>query len=344
MRALKIAVLLLLLFLAAAVLVGYRGYQLVREPYKGFPEPEVFFTIGRGASAARIAESLEERGIVRDGTLFVLALRYRGETGKLQAGEYRFAEPTSTLAVLDRLVAGDVFTLAVSVPEGLTLVEAAEHLARLGLGEASAFIRSFEDAGGIRNLDPVATSLEGYLYPTTYRFPRSVEPREVARTMVAQFQAIFDERRRARAEELGLTPREVVTLASVIEKETGVATERPLIGSVFRNRLERGMPLQSDPTIIYALKLEGRFDGNLRRADLELDSPYNTYRFPGIPPGPIASPGIAALDAVLHPADTPYLYFVARNDGSHQFSTTYAEHTAAVRRYQIEYFRRSRSR
>jgi UPF0755 protein len=162
--------------------------------------------------------------------------------------------------------------------------------------------------------------------------------------MVSQFKDVFDEKRRARAKELGLTAREVVTLASVVEKETGVAEERPLIGSVFRNRLERGMPLQSDPTIIYALKLEGRYDGNLRRADLELDSPYNTYRVPGIPPGPIASPGEAALDAVLHPADTPYLYFVARNDGSHQFSATYAEHAAAVRRYQVEYFRRGRSR
>jgi UPF0755 protein len=344
MRALKIAALLLAIFLAAAAFVGFRAYRLVGEPYKGFPETEVFVTIERGASAVRIAESLEERGIVRDGMLFVLALRYRGQTAMLQAGEYRFAEPSSTLAVLDRLVAGDVFTQAVSVPEGLTLQESADHLAGLGLGEASAFVRSFEDRGGIRDLDPLATSLEGYLYPTTYRFPRSVEPGEVARTMVSQFKDVFDESRRARAKELGLTTREVVTLASVIEKETGVAEERPIIGSVFRNRLERGMPLQSDPTIIYALKLEDRYDGNLRKADLELDSPYNTYRVPGIPPGPIASPGEAALDAVLHPADTPYLYFVARNDGSHQFSATYAEHIAAVRQYQVEYFRRGRSR
>jgi UPF0755 protein len=344
MRALKIAVLLLALFLAAAIWAGLRAYQLVREPYKGYPEPEVFFTIDRGASAVRIAESLEERGIVRDRTLFVLALRYRGQTGKLQAGEYRFADPLSTLGVLDRLVAGDVFTLAVTVPEGLTLFEAAEHLTGLGLGEAPEFVRTFEEPGGILDLDPSATSLEGYLYPTTYRFARKVEPGEVARTMVSQFKEIFGEIRRARAKDLGLSTREVVTLASVVEKETALAEERPLIGSVFRNRLERGMPLQSDPTVIYALKLRGGFDGNLRKADLELDSPYNTYRFPGIPPGPIASPGEAAIDAVLHPADTPYLYFVARNDGSHQFSATYAEHVAAVRRYQVEYFRRSRTR
>jgi UPF0755 protein len=201
----------------------------------------------------------------------------------------------------------------------------------------------FDDPESIRDLDPTAWNLEGYLFPTTYRFTRAVTAEEVVRTMVAQFRSVFGERRRALATELGLTPREVVTLASIIEKETGSAPERPLIGSVFWNRLNRGMALGSDPTIIYALKLQNRYDGNLRRVDLEMDSPYNSYRYAGLPPSPIASPGEAAIDAVLEPAESDYLYFVSKNDGTHHFSRTYREHQAAVREYQIEYFRRKRN-
>ncbi len=297
----------------------------------------------RGASGTRIAEGLENKGIVSDRRLFLAALRLRGERGTIKAGEYRFAEPLSMIQVLDRLVAGDVFTFPVTVPEGLTLMETAEHLSRLGLGDADRLRESFEQGGGaVAELDAEATNLEGYLYPTTYRFTRRVESGEVTRRMVSQFKQIFGQVRRDRARALGMTPRQVVTLASVIEKETGVPEERPLIGSVFLNRLGRGMPLQSDPTIIYALKLEGRYDGNLRKSDLDLDSPYNTYRFPGLPPGPIASPGEASIDAVLFPADTKYLYFVSKNDGTHHFSTTYAEHMDAVHKYQVEYFRRRR--
>jgi UPF0755 protein len=344
MRVLKIAVLLLVLGAAAAAVAAYRAYELARTPYRGYTEAELFFTVERGSGGASIAKALEELGVIRDRRLFILALRYLDRSGSLQAGEYRFAEPHSTFDVIERLTSGDIFTFAVTVPEGLTLLETAEHLTRQGLGETASFLASFEDVGAIADLDPLATSLEGYLYPTTYHFTRRVEPREIARTMVAQFKQTFDESRRARARELDLTPRQVVTLASVVEKETGDPDERPLIGSVFWNRIERGMPLQSDPTVIYALKLEGRFDGNLRRADLELDSPYNTYRYPGIPPGPIASPGEAAIDAVLEPQPTSYLYFVSRNDGTHHFSSTYSEHLAAVRKFQVEYFRGKRGR
>jgi UPF0755 protein len=162
--------------------------------------------------------------------------------------------------------------------------------------------------------------------------------------MVAQFEEVFDDDKRSKSKELGLTPRDVVTLASVIEKETGNADERPLIGSVVWNRLERGMPLAMDSTIIFALKRDGRYDGNLRRVDLEMDDPYNTYRVAGPPPGPIASPGEASIDAVLEPAETRYLYFVSKNDGSHHFSTSYREHVNAVRKYQVEYFRNRRRR
>ncbi|MGH9391463.1 MAG: endolytic transglycosylase MltG, partial [Vicinamibacteria bacterium] len=327
---------------AGAGIVAYRAWTMAREPFRGYDEEEIFFTVERGATGLRIAESLEERGIIRDRRLFVLALRFRADGKSVQAGEYRFVEPLSTFDVLSKLVSGDTFTFAVTIPEGLTLLETAELLAAQGLAEKSALRAAFEEKTLVADLDPEARNLEGYLYPTTYRFPRSVAPEELARTLAGQFKRIFDETERARAAKLGLTPRQVVTLASVIEKETGLAEERPRIASVFSNRLRIGMPLQSDPTIIYALELAGRFDGNLKRTDLELDSPYNTYRYPGLPPGPIASPGEASIRAVLEPKETSFLYFVSRNDGSHHFSSTYSEHVNAVRRYQVEYFRRSR--
>jgi UPF0755 protein len=342
MRFLKSLVLLLALSAAGAGIVAYRAYTMAREPFRGYDEEEVFLTVEKGATGIRIAESLEQRGIIRDRRLFVLALRFRADGKSVQAGEYRFAEPFSTFEVLEKLVSGDTFTFGVTIPEGLTLFETAELLAARGLAEESAIRAAFEEASLVVDLDPEARNLEGYLYPTTYRFPRSVAPEELARTLAGQFKRIFDEEQRAQAAKLGLTPRQVVTLASVIEKDTGLAEERPLIASVFSNRLRIGMPLQSDPTIIYALELAGRFDGNLRRTDLELDSPYNTYRYPGLPPGPIASPGEASIRAVLEPAETSFLYFVSRNDGSHHFSSTYSEHLGAVRKYQVEYFRRKR--
>jgi UPF0755 protein len=344
MRFLKSLLLTLALSAVGAGILAYRAFTMAREPYRGYTEDEVFFTVERGATGARVGEALEERGIVRDRRLFLLALRFRAGGRTVQAGEYRFAEPLSTFEVLEKLVSGDTFTFAVTIPEGLTLVETADLLAARGLAEKSAIQRAFEERETVADLDPEAPSLEGYLYPTTYRFPRSVAPEELARALVGQFKRVFADDRRAAAATLGLTPRQVVTLASVIEKETGLPQERPLIASVFWNRLRIGMPLQSDPTIIYALELAGRFDGNLRRADLEIDSPYNTYRFPGLPPGPIASPGEGSIRAVLEPADTTYLYFVSRNDGSHHFSSSYSEHVSAVRKYQVEYFRERRPR
>lgn len=342
MRLFKSLVLLLAFSVLGAGIVSYRAYTMALEPFRGYSGDEVFFTVERGATGTRIGKALEDRGIVRDRRLFLLALRVRADGRTVQAGEYRFDEPLSTFDVLEKLVSGDTFTFAVTLPEGLTLLETADLLAAKGLAEGSAVRSAFEEGSLVADLDPEAFTLEGYLYPTTYRFARTVAPDELARTLVVQFRRVFDEERRAEASKRGLTPRQVVTLASVVEKETGLPDERPLIASVFWNRLRIGMPLQSDPTIIYALELAGRFDGNLRRTDLEIDSPYNTYRFPGLPPGPIASPGEASIRAVLEPADTTYLYFVSRNDGSHHFSSSYSEHVNAVRKYQVEYFRRRR--
>jgi UPF0755 protein len=344
MRFLKALAFLVLFSALGAGILAYRAYALALEPYRGFHEDEVFFTVERGATGTRIGQELEEQGIIRDRRLFLLALRFRSDGKSVQAGEYRFAEPLSTVEVLEKLLAGDTYTFPVTIPEGLTLLETAELLAAKDLAETDEIRAVFEDGALVEKLDPDAESLEGYLYPTTYRFPRKVPPAEIARTLVSQFERVFDEPRRAAASKLGIDARQVVTLASVIEKETGLPEERPVIASVFWNRLRIGMPLQSDPTIIYALERSGRFDGNLRRTDLELDSPYNTYRYPGLPPGPIASPGEASIQAVLEPAETRFLYFVSRNDGSHHFSETYSEHVNAVRKYQVEYFRTRRPR
>jgi UPF0755 protein len=237
----------------------------------------------------------------------------------------------SAREIFAHIASGQVVTHPVVVPEGFTAAQIAERLESAGLADAGSFSALCDDPAFARELAVPAASLEGYLYPETYRFPRSLEPREIARAMVAEF---FDAWRplAPEAERRGMSLHEVVTLASIVEKETGAPEERPLIASVFANRLKRGMRLESDPTTIYGIP---DFDGNLRRRDLENEeNPYNTYRIAGLPPGPIANPGIASLRAVVEPAQTQYLYFVSRNDGTHIFSRSYSEHVNAVNRHQ----------
>jgi UPF0755 protein len=341
-----VAVILTLVLLATAALGAfvYTTYQRAHEPYKGFSEDEIFYTVAPGASSSSIAEVLQEKGVIENSRLFLAVLWYRGTTQRLQAGEYRFSEPASTVEVIDRLERGDVFYLSVTIPEGLTLAETATLYEEKGLGDAEELRRVFRRSDLIASIDPEAWDLEGYLFPETYQLPRRPAAEDIAVAMVSRFKSVFDADRKRKAETLELSARELVTLASIVEKETGQADERPLIASVFWNRLNMGMPLQSDPTIIFALKLQENYSGNLRRTDLEMDSPYNTYLHRGLPPGPIASPGLEAIDAVLEPPDTKFLYFVSKNDGSHHFSRTLREHNQAVRKYQIEYFRNQRRR
>ena len=338
----RAALFLVLALCLAGAGLAFQGYQRAHEPFKGYTGDEIFFTVRPGQPSAAIARELEREGITRDHRLFVATLWFKRAAGRLQAGEYRFDEPLSTIDVIDHLVAGNIHYVSVTIPEGLTCAETAAHLAQKGMGDADALRAVFSRPDLIATLDPQASDLEGYLFPETYQFSRNPAPEEVARALVARFMNVFDDDRRAQAQALKMSTRDVVTLASIVEKETGLAEERPLIASVFWNRLKRHMPLQSDPTIIYGLKQEGRYDGNLRRADLEWESPYNTYRVAGLPPGPIASPGQAAIEAVLSPPETTFLYFVSKNDGSHHFSSTLREHTNAVREYQVEYFRRRR--
>jgi UPF0755 protein len=213
---------------------------------------------------------------------------------------------------------------------------------RRGLGTADEFLAAAQDASLVADLDPQAMDLEGYLFPETYALPRRTPAARLVAMMVHRFRAVYTDDLRQQAEAQGLSTREVVTLASIVEKEAGLGEERPLVAAVFRNRLRIGMGMQADPTVIYALQRAGRWDGNIRRDDLQFDSPYNTYRYRGLPPGPIAAPGRASIEATLNPADVPYLYFVSRNDGTHVFSRTYEEHRRNVQEYQVLYFRRLR--
>ena len=237
--------------------------------------------------------------------------------------------------VVDKLARGDVYVRAITFREGLTIWDMASVYENAEFGTASDFMAASKRADLIIDIDPKATDLEGYLFPDTYTLPRSATAEQLVEQMVAQFRKVLTPELKQQAADRGLTVRELVTLASLVEKETAKADERTIVAGVYTNRLRIGMGLQCDPTVIYALMLAGRYDGNIRRADLQIDSPYNTYRYAGLPPGPIAAPGAASLHAAANPADVPYFYFVSRNDGSHVFSTTLDEHNKAVYEYQI---------
>ena len=322
----------ILLLLAAAV--GLWARQRLMTPYQGFAENEVFVELPAGTGVAGIASRLAAAGVIPDPLSFRLMVRLTGADRKLQAGEYRFAGQTSPTAVMERLVAGDVYTHAVTFPEGLTIAEMGEIFAKSGLGTADSFVAAASDVKLVSAYDTRARSLEGYLFPATYALGRRAGAEGAVRAMIGGFDRAFDNDLRAEAAARGLTTREVLTLASLVEKETAVPEERPIVSAVLQNRLKIGMPLQCDPTVIYALMRAHRWNGNIRKADLQIDSPYNTYTVRGLPPGPIASPGRASLEAAVRPAEVPYLYFVSRNDGTHVFAASLAEHNRNVAKFQ----------
>jgi UPF0755 protein len=257
----------------------------------------------------------------------------------LKAGEYRFDRPMTAREVLAKIVRGEVDLVNVTFPEGLTVAEMSKIFEAHGFGAASAFVDAAQDASLILALDPAAHDLEGYLFPDTYAVPRRTDAARLVHAMVERFHKVLSPELRQAAEARGLTVRQLVTLASIVEKETAQPDERPLVAAVYANRLRIGMGLQCDPTVIFALARAGRFTGNLRRDDLQFDSPYNTYRYPGLPPGPIAAPGKGSLEAAAHPAEADYVYFVSRNDGSHEFARTLDEHNRNVQKFQVQYFR-----
>jgi UPF0755 protein len=333
---------LLLVALAVAGWFGTRFWGQVTEPYKGYDGTEQFVEIPPGTGTADIRRRLIDAGVVRDEMAFRLALWWTGASTKLKAGEYRFDRPQTAIEVVEKLARGDIYARSITFPEGLTVQEMAEIYESRGFGPARDFVTAAGDASRIKDLDPEAPDLEGYLFPETYALPRGLPAARLVGMMVDRFRAIYTEELRRSARQQGLTTRQVVTLASLVETETAKADERPLVAAVYRNRLRIAMPMQADPTVVFALQKAGRYDGNIRRDDLSIDSPYNTYRYPGLPPGPIAAPGQASLVAALAPADVRYLYFVSRNDGTHIFAETLAEHNRNVREYQVLFFRRNR--
>jgi UPF0755 protein len=332
------------LYLCAGLLLLVAGFGISSAEWLYGSEeprqPEQVFEVRSGESLHSLSRRLGEAGILDDHVLLgprllVWYARLLGVDREVKSGEYDLSPSTAPVDILAKLVAGTVKTHAVTLREGLRLDEIAAVLGDAGIVEADAFLQRARDPELARTLGVEAETLEGYLYPETYRFPRGADPRELVEAMVRQFRAAWSDADHQRLAASDLTLHEAVTLASIVEKETGQGDERPLIAAVFRNRLRRGMRLQTDPTVIYGrILVHGEFDGNLRRRDLQEDTPYNTYTRGGLPPGPIASAGIESIRAVLDPADVPYLYFVSRNDGTHVFSTTLKEHNVAVNRYQ----------
>jgi UPF0755 protein len=337
---LAIGVLVIAIAAAAAWFLSAR----VREPYRGFTSPEQFVDIPQGSGAGAIGARLAEAGVVRDAGTFRVALWLSGRARDLKAGEYRFDRPLSPMDVIDRIARGDVYKRLITFREGLIIPELAQIFEERGFGPAAEFERAAGNAALIADLDPEARDLEGYLFPETYALPRGTSADELVAQMVALFKRLYAEPLRVEARAAGLTTRQVVTLASLVEKETARPEERPLVGAVYRNRLKLGMGMQADPTVIYALQKAGQYDGNLSRDDLQFDSPYNTYRYAGLPPGPIANPGLASIEAAVHPAAVAHLYFVSRNDGSHVFADTLTEHNRNVQEWQVRYFRQRRGR
>ncbi len=343
-RWIKRLFLLLVLTAIIAAAGGWWVYSQVIEPYRGYADAEVFVDVPPGSSTATIGRRLVDAGVVRDTRTFQVAIWISGRSRQLRAGEYRFDAPLHALDVIDKIARGDVYRRRLTFREGLTIAEMAAVFEERGFGKAAEFIAAARNAALIADLDPQAADLEGYLFPETYALPRGTSAPAVVAQMVDAFKQALTPEIRAGASNAGLTVRQLVALASLVEKETGTPAERPLVAAVYANRLKIGMPMQADPTVIYAMQKAGTYNGNLRRDDLQLDSPYNTYRYPGLPPGPIAAPGKASLAAAAAPADVDYLYFVSKNDGSHVFASTLAEHNKNVFTWQVEYFRKQRAR
>lgn len=319
-------VLLLLIFIAV-VAAGF-AYWAVGTPYQGKSEP-VFIIIDPGTPTQSMARMLANAGVIRSDWSF-LVTRALNPRAKLQAGEYRFEGAASTWSVYNKIARGDIFYYELRVPEGANMFDIAAQLEQMGLMKRDVFMNAARNTQLIRDIAPAAPSLEGYLFPSTYRVARHTTANQITREMTTQFRKVWDEVGGG-----GTDVNRTVTLASLVEKETAVASERPAVASVYQNRLRMGMKLDCDPTTIYAAMLEGRYRGTIYRSDLDSDHPYNTYRRPGLPPGPIANPGRDSLRAALKPAETSFLYFVAKGDGTgaHIFTENLSDHNSAVQQY-----------
>lgn len=320
----------LALGLGAILLLGEHGRSLL-EPASATPAPRLF-DVSDGASFASVAQQLESHGLIQSAYAATLLARYNELDRRLHVGQYELSPHQSTRQILEAITSGRVKTWRLTVPEGIRAHEVADRLAASGLVEAASFRSALSNPELAAELGIPSLDFEGYLYPDTYSLPRGMSAEQVVRVMVGRFDTVWQDQIAPLTTDSELSKHEIVTLASIVEKETASPSERALIAGVFLNRLKLGMRLETDPTVIYGID---DFDGNLRRAHLvDRSNPYNTYQHRGLPPGPIANPGRKALESVLDPAQTEYLYFVSKNDGTHQFSKTYQEHRKAVDTFQ----------
>ena len=317
------------------ILSVFVGYQYLDDEFNRPANPKADETmrihIRPGMSFAQILELLEKSNVIRNPGLFRLQARFRGGAKNFQAGVYALKASMSPREIYRYLSEGRVVQRTITIPEGYNIREIARTIQRAKLAGEGEILKLSRDASFLRELNIAAASLEGYLFPDTYHFPVGSPAKKILSFMVRTMRRKFSPALRKQAKKMGFTIHQTLTLASIIEKETSLSNERPLIAAVFINRLKRRMRLQSDPTVIYGLP---QFDGNITKKDLRYDSPYNTYLHRGLPPGPIASPGLESIKSALNPAKVKYLYFVATKNGGHQFSRTYREHRRAVNRYQ----------
>jgi UPF0755 protein len=332
LKKLGIAILLILIFLSIVVAVGYLNIvTYAKKPPNTAPvEQAVVIQSGQGFKA--LSTLLYQKGMILHPLKFRLFARIKGYDKHIKAGEYMLSSAMTPKKILETMVDGKVYLHRLTIPEGYNLRQIARVVETAGLTPETDFLKAATDPDLVHAKGIDARTFEGYLFPDTYYFPRGVTSENIISTMVKRFWSVFKPEWEERAKTLGLTIHQVITLASIIEKETAVADERPIISSVFHNRLKRNMRLESDPTVIYGM---GDYNGNITRKDLEHPTPYNTYTMKGLPPGPISNNGAKAIEAALYPADTKFLYFVSRNNQTHYFSTNFKDHNRAVRKYQL---------
>lgn len=326
-----------LLFLVSAILVTGGVVSFFMYNYGNTPAGSVKDTkiieVQPGMSLKQVSRTLANQQILHKPDTFVWYTRLQGKQNDIKAGEYRFSQNMPPWKILDALCQGMTVLYSVTIPEGFRISEIAALMEEKGLATQAEFIEATRNPSLLESLKIPTSNLEGYLYPDTYRFSKTAGAGQIVQTLLNTFKdRVQTPELKQRMESQKLSLHEIVTLASLIEKETGLAKERRLISSVFHNRLVKKMRLQTDPTVIYAMV---NFDGNIRKKDLSIDSPYNTYKYAGLPPGPIASPGLESIVAAMDPAESEFLYFVSRKNGSHQFSTNYKDHTRAVQKYQL---------
>ena len=302
-------------------------------PYKNYSEMEKIVLINPGTSSLEIADQLEKAGVVSHRFYFLFYHKTMRWSRTLQAGEYLFKNPLTIYEVADHLIEGRVNYQELTIPEGLSLFEIPDLLEKAGLSKTKNICGILNNTGLIADLAPNAKNLEGFLFPDTYRWTRNTSAEALVIKMIKRFRQVLSTHLSDQIPQSSLNLMQIVTLASLIETEASLNFERPIVSAVFHNRLNKGIRLQSDPTVIYAAKQRGMFRGRIFQSDLDFESPYNTYSTMGLPPGPIASPGLESLKAALNPADVDYFYFVSNNQGGHIFSRTFREHQKAVRSY-----------